>query len=524
MLELREWIQALHHDDRPWLMLGKGPTFSRRSEFDLSQYRLLSLNHAVRELCVEVAHIIDIDVVEECADRLLDNCHWLIMPRVPHIHQRVGQARLEDYRDAIPVLRELDSRGRLVWYNAQTGPRVGDSPVIGVRYFSSEAALSLLGETGARVVRSLGIDGGPGCSAAFSSFSSGSRFNPRPYDEQFAEMERIADRYDLDLAPLIEPLRIYIGASRRDLLGVRVLDYSIRKHASVPVRVLPMIDRPVPCPRDPRNRPRTGFSFSRFLIPELARRRGRAVYLDSDMLVFGDVAELAVIPLAPHKVLCTYQDTPPAVWANDPSFQTGRHTAVMVLDCGRLDWDVQHIVRELDAGRLTYEELMRDMCLEDQDFGVLPQAWNHLEHFEPGVTKLLHYTNVPTQPWISSRNPLAPVWVETFREAVEAGAISPDEVRQLVSEGHGRRELLDLIPANSARPVRNRSAADVALAAAFAEIDKLRRNTQEKRLGWAAQPLRPLLRTARALRHWSERRPRVERLGRRVRRLVRSTS
>ncbi len=204
MLELREWIRTAGLDSRPWLILGKGPTFSRRSEFDLSGYHLLSLNHVVRELAVDVAHIIDIDVVEACADELLANCRWLLMPRVPHIQQRVGFARLEDYRDALDVLRQLDGDGRLVWYNAETSPRVGDSPVMEVRYFSSEAALSILGEMGAKVVRTLGIDGGTAYSAAFSSLSGVTRLaNQQPsFDLQFAELRRIADRHRIDFQPL----------------------------------------------------------------------------------------------------------------------------------------------------------------------------------------------------------------------------------------------------------------------------------------------------------------------------------
>ncbi len=173
MLELREWIRTARFDDRPWLVLGKGPTFSRRSEFDLSRYHLLSLNHVVRELPVDVAHVIDVDVVEDCADSLLENCRWLVMPRVPHIQQRPGHARLEEYCQALPVLRELDQQNRLVWYNAETAPPVGDSPVIEVTYFSSEAALSLLGELGAKEVRSLGIDGGASYSATFSFSPAG---------------------------------------------------------------------------------------------------------------------------------------------------------------------------------------------------------------------------------------------------------------------------------------------------------------------------------------------------------------
>ncbi len=500
MLELREWIRTARFDDRPWLVLGKGPTFSRRSEFDLSRYHLLSLNHVVRELPVDVAHVIDVDVVEDCADSLLENCRWLVMPRVPHIQQRPGHARLEEYCQALPVLRELDQQNRLVWYNAETAPPVGDSPVIEVTYFSSEAALSLLGELGAKEVRSLGIDGGASYSATFSSLASRTRLaNGQPsFDLQFAEIERIAARHGIDYEPLIQPLRIYIGASRRDLVAARVLDYSIRKHASVPVRVIPMVDFAVPRPRDQRNRPRTGFSFSRFLIPALAGHRGRAVYMDSDMLVFGDVAELAEVPLDPHQVLCTYQEAPPEVWADNPSFHPGRHSAVMVIDCARAPWSIKEIVAGLDRGDFSYEELLADMRLDDSDIGVLPTEWNHLEHFEPGVTKLVHYTVVPSQPWRAGGNPLEHLWLDCYREAVEAGAVFPDEVRDLVKDRLVRRELLGPLDRAPRPVVKETSAANVALAAAFRRVEELERRQLKGRARRAARPFAPMVRRARA--------------------------
>ena len=40
------------------------------------------------------------------------------------------------------------------------------------------------------------------------------------------------------------------------------------------------------------NRPRTPFSFQRFLIPELCGYSGKAIYLDADMQVFRDIREL----------------------------------------------------------------------------------------------------------------------------------------------------------------------------------------------------------------------------------------
>ena len=52
----------------PWLILGKGPSFAKRTQFDLGQYHTLALNHVVREHPVKVAHAIYIEVIEHCAD------------------------------------------------------------------------------------------------------------------------------------------------------------------------------------------------------------------------------------------------------------------------------------------------------------------------------------------------------------------------------------------------------------------------------------------------------------------------
>ena len=74
--------------------------------------------------------------------------------------------------------------------------------------------------------------------------------------------------------------------------------------------------------------------------------------------------------------------------------------SVMALDCERLDWDVEDVIAGLDEDRYTYSQLLMDMCLVEPDeiADGLPPEWNHLERHEPGVTKLLHYTVIHTQP------------------------------------------------------------------------------------------------------------------------------
>ena len=446
VIELREWVQTTALPDRPWLLLGKGPTFSRRDQFDLTEFNLMSLNHVVRELEVDVAHVIDLDVVEACADSLLTNCRWLLMPRTPHVRFAPSLRRLEDFVPRIPVLEELDRQGRLVWYAKWDDPAAGNSPMITGRYFSAEFALDLLGEMGASVVRSLGVDGGQGYSAAFDDIQATMLANTLPsFDSQFEEMDRIVEARGLDYEPLVPPIRIFVGTDESQLVAARVLEYSIRRHCSEPVRLTLMTHVDAPLPSDPANQPRTAFSFARFAIPELAGYRGPAIYLDADMLVLGDVTELVTRDFGAHKVMVTTQDTAPEAWSDHSWFQPGPQMSVMVLDCSRLPWKLDEIVTGLDEGRYTYAELMFDLCVVDPSEidTMVPPEWNHLEHYEPGRTKLVHFTVVPTQPWKNDDNPLRDLWLSWFSDAVRSGFLPVRDVRAAVEAGHVKAALLD---------------------------------------------------------------------------------
>lgn len=447
MMEVVAWGKSLDLPERPWLVLGKGPSFALRDEFDLTQFNLFALNHVVREMAVDVAHAIDFDVVEACAESLLENARWLIMPRFPHVDSRPTRRPLEEFVHRSPTLQEFDRQERLVWYNLGWGAPADGSPIIPVRHFSSEAALSILGLIGVKTVRSLGVDGGRRYSATFSDLTTTTLLaNEQPtFDVQFEELDRIAREYALDYQPLVEPLRVFVGCDPSQALAARVLEYTIKEHASRPVdvQVLPPAPR---APRDPRNQPRTAFSFSRFMIPALCGYEGRALYVDADMQVFADVAELWRIPFDGAKVLCTSQPAPDA-WKDNAAFHPGRQLSVMMLDCGALDWDVERIIDGLDRGDYTYEDLMFDLCIvqEDEVADLLPPEWNHLERYEPGLTKLSHYTVVPTQPWKNGDNPLAPVWEEAFKRAVAAGDVTPELVVEMARAGYAKASLVDAV-------------------------------------------------------------------------------
>ncbi len=230
----------LRFRDRPWLMLGKGPSFAHLTAGHREQFHTFGLNHVVREVPLTIAHAIDVDVAALCADALRTNCRWLLMPRVPHAHSAAGDRLLEDWFGDIPVLDELDRQGRLVWYNLSTGRARPGSPSIEVRHFSSEAAMQILGLLGARTVRSLGIDGGRSYSGRFADLAASTLLaNGKPlFDRQFEHLREIVAKHRIDWSPLVAPLVVHAAGDAALELPARVLEYSIQKHASVPVEVV----------------------------------------------------------------------------------------------------------------------------------------------------------------------------------------------------------------------------------------------------------------------------------------------
>jgi hypothetical protein len=171
--------------------------------------------------------------------------------------------------------------------------------------------------------------------------------------------------------------------------------------------------------------------------------------MDSDMHVFGDMAELWRIPFGNCRVLCSVQRDTPERWRNpDAHFHPGRHFAVMLLDCSRLDWDADALVRGLDEGRYSYKELTKDLCIvpHDEIGETIPPEWNSLEAYTPGFTKNVHYTVIRTQPWRYEGNPLEELWMSAYRETVAAGRISLDMVLEAIEHRWVKPAMADVFP------------------------------------------------------------------------------
>jgi hypothetical protein len=242
---LRQVVSERVFDARPWLVLGKGPSFTRLTDEHRRAHQLFALNHVVRQEKVTIAHAIDLDVAAACAPTLDSNCRFLLMPRVPHVDSRPGERLLEQCFAQVPELYELDREGRLVWYDCSTSARrFAGSDVVDVRWFSSEAAFGVLGRlaagTGNRVVRTLGVDGGRAYSSAFGDLADSTRLRngQASFDRQFDRIERLVRAFDLDWRPLVEPRTVAIVGGEELRLPARVLAHLLRRSTAAALRVV----------------------------------------------------------------------------------------------------------------------------------------------------------------------------------------------------------------------------------------------------------------------------------------------
>lgn len=242
-----------------------------------------------------------------------------------------------------------------------------------------------------------------------------------------------------DLAAVESPIKIFVGTEEEQMLAVKVLEYSIKKHATMAVEVTPLFAAirqkgiNIPEPQDPKIKPRTPFSFQRFAIPALKNYRGKAIYLDSDMLVFQDIKELWLWEFDGADLLSVYE---PSDSSRLPQF------SVMMLNCQQLTWDAEQLVKELEAGKWTYKQFVLEMAPANNISAVLPSQWNDLERYSQGETALTHYTDMPSQPWLKTHNPFAWVWCQELFNAIEDGFISKKFIKQEVKRGWVRPSLI----------------------------------------------------------------------------------
>ena len=216
-------------------------------------------------------------------------------------------------------------------------------------------------------------------------------------------------------------IRIFIGSQCEQWLAAKVLEYSIINRTASEVEMVQMWESNIHVPDRWQKQGATGFTFQRFLSPELCGFEGRSIYLDSDMLLRTDIAELWNLDMGKAKVLAT------------PGWQT----AAMLID-NTVGWKIDDLCRQLDDKELTYQRAVNlkfkyvnrtlDPLWNCKDSNKKSSSQETLAKMDRPDAKLLHFTNMWSQPFLTSRHPCGAIWENELQDAVEDGYICVSDV------------------------------------------------------------------------------------------------
>jgi|TARA_B100001094_G_scaffold316568_1_gene357958 lipopolysaccharide biosynthesis glycosyltransferase len=150
----------------------------------------------------------------------------------------------------------------------------------------------------------------------------------------------------------------------------------------------------------------TEFTFTRFLVPELANFKGWAVFMDCDMILTTDIKELFDQADDKYAVMCVQHDyTPKEGMKMDGQKQTiyprKNWSSVMLINCAhpsnaRL---TQDMVNDTELNGAYFH---RFSWLKDEEVGELDHTWNYLVGVYDDIKKpkLIHYTE--GGPWFEN--------------------------------------------------------------------------------------------------------------------------
>ena len=194
-----------------------------------------------------------------------------------------------------------------------------------------------------------------------------------------------------------EMIRVFIGYDEKESVAYHVLAHSILRHASRPVSITPLVKQHTAgfYRRERSAIESTDFSFTRFLVPYLSGYQGWSVFMDCDMLMTADIAELLQHCDDRYSVMCVKHDY---VARDDVKFLGAVQTKYE-----KKNWSSVMLFNNAKCTALTPDVVASETGLYlhqfkwlagDNQIGALPQTWNYLvgEMTMPGTPKLIHYT------------------------------------------------------------------------------------------------------------------------------------
>lgn len=190
---------------------------------------------------------------------------------------------------------------------------------------------------------------------------------------------------------------ITIGFDPREAVAYSVLAYSIHARASQPVAVAPLMLSQLKgvLTRERHPLQSTDFSFSRFLTPYLSSYAGWSVFMDCDMLMRDDIANLWALRDERYAVMVVKHEHVPKEtkkFLGEPQskYEKKNWSSVMLFNNARCNALTPEYVNTASGLELHQFKWLGD----DGLIGELPGRWNHLVGYDAprADAALVHYT------------------------------------------------------------------------------------------------------------------------------------
>ncbi len=176
-------------------------------------------------------------------------------------------------------------------------------------------------------------------------------------------------------------IRVFIGFDPKEAVAFNVLSYSIQVNSSEPVAITPVMLKQLKKvhTRERHQLSSTEFSFTRFLVPYLCNYEGWAIFMDCDMLVRSDIAQLWSLRderYAVHVVKHDHRPKNTVKFLNQAQskYEKKNWSSVMLMNCSECRALTPKYVNEA-----TGLDLHQFKWLASDDLiGEVPRSWNHL--------------------------------------------------------------------------------------------------------------------------------------------------
>jgi len=191
-------------------------------------------------------------------------------------------------------------------------------------------------------------------------------------------------------------IEVFIGYDAREAVAYHVCTNSIIRHVSVPVSLSPLALNSLKEYDEKHSDGSNQFIYSRFLVPHLKNYQGWALFMDGDMILRADLAELWAMRDDSKAVMCVHHDyktkaTKKYLGAINQDYPRKNWSSVVLWNCGH---PANRVLTPKFIEDATGAQLHRFTWLSDELIGEIPKVWNWLpDEFGPNSqAKLLHWT------------------------------------------------------------------------------------------------------------------------------------